>query len=104
LIPLIIGGVIWGSNPDDDYFTKSHRVKTPDAYWKVIIRGSGGNVRIIAWIVPNSQEAKKSLLDHYLVSIDTLERMTGMKIPVSDYAKHEKLKRSWMIPRGCNKG
>ncbi|MFA5923858.1 MAG: DNA/RNA non-specific endonuclease, partial [Methylococcaceae bacterium] len=35
---LVIGGVIWGSNPDDDYFVQSHGVKTPDAFWKVVVR------------------------------------------------------------------
>lgn len=38
---LVIGGAIWGNNPDDDYFVASHGVKTPDAFWKVIIRGTG---------------------------------------------------------------
>ncbi|MEI8237617.1 MAG: DNA/RNA non-specific endonuclease, partial [Methylococcaceae bacterium] len=47
---LVIGGVIWGNNPADDYFVKSHGVKTPDAYWKVVIRGSGQNEQAIAWI------------------------------------------------------
>ena len=101
---LIIGGVIWGDNPADDYFVQSHGVKTPDAYWKVIIRGTGQDERAIAWIVPNSQNAKYGQLDSYLVSVDEIERVTGEKIPVADYAKHDKLQRSWMIPRGCNKG
>ncbi len=101
---LIIGGVIWGDNLADDYFVQSHGVKTPDAYWKVIIRGTGQDERAIAWIVPNSQDAKYGKLDGYLVSIEELERVTGEKIPVTDYAKHDKLQRSWMIPRGCNKG
>lgn len=35
---LIISGVIWGDNPDDDIYVDSHGVKTPDAFWKVIIR------------------------------------------------------------------
>jgi len=101
---LIIGGVIWGNNPKDDYFVKSHGVKTPDAYWKVIIRGTGQDERAIAWIVPNSQAAKNSQLDRYLVSIKELERLTGEKIPVADYAKQDKPQRSWMIPRGCGLG
>lgn len=101
---LIIGGVIWGNNSDDDYFVKSHGVKTPDAYWKVIIRGVGQSEKAIAWIIPNSQAAKRKHLDNYLVTIDEIERITGEKIPVADYAKHEKLSHSWMIPRGCNKG
>jgi endonuclease G, mitochondrial len=29
---LIIGGVLWGDNLNDDFFTESHGVKTPDAF------------------------------------------------------------------------
>lgn len=100
---LVIGGVIWGDNPGDDYFVQSHGIKTPDAYWKVIIRGKGQDERAIAWIVPNSQDAKRANLDSYLVTIDEIERITGEKIPVADYAKHEKPSASWLIPHGCNK-
>ena len=101
---LVIGGVIWGNNLADDYFVQSHGVKTPDAYWKVVIRGTGQDERVIAWIVPNTQEATRKHLDQYLVSVDEIERVTGEKIPVADYAKHDKLGQSWMIPVGCNKG
>jgi len=100
---LIIGGVIWGNNPDDD-FVKSHGVKTPDAFWKVIIRGIGSNERVIAWIIPNSQDAKRKKLDEYLVTVADIESITGEQIPVSDYVKHDKPAQSWIIPRGCNKG
>jgi endonuclease G len=101
---LALGGVIWGNNPVDDYFVKSHGVKTPDAFWKVIIRGTGQDERVIVWVVPNTQEATRKRLDQYLVSVDELERITGEKIPVTDYAKHDKPNQSWMIPVGCNKG
>jgi len=100
---LIIGGVIWGNNPADDYFVESHGVKTPDSFWKVIVRDVGQDERVIAWIVPNNQEATRKHLDQYLVSIDDLEHLTGEKIPVADYAKHDKPVQSWMIPSGCNK-
>ncbi|MFI3187816.1 MAG: DNA/RNA non-specific endonuclease [Methylococcaceae bacterium] len=100
-----MGGVIWGNNPADDYFVQSHGVKTPDAYWKVIVRGTGQDERAIAWIVPNSQDATRKHLDDYLVSaVDEIERVTGEKTPVADYAKHDKPQASWMIPVGCNKG
>ena len=36
---------------------QSHGVKTPDAYWKVIVRGKGQDERAIAWIVPNLNDA-----------------------------------------------
>lgn len=101
---LIVGGVIWGNNPADDYFVQSHGVKTPDAFWKVVIRGTGQDERAIAWIVPNTQDATRKHLDQYLVSVDEIERVTGEKIPVADYAKHEKPLTSWIIPVGCNKG
>jgi endonuclease G len=101
---LVIGGVIWGNNAADDYFVQSHGVKTPDSYWKVIVRGKGQDERAIAWIVPNSQDAKRANLDSYLVTVDEIERVTGEKIPVADYAKHEKPSASWLIPKGCNRG
>jgi endonuclease G len=101
---LVIGGVIWGNNPADDYFVQSHGVKTPDSFWKVVIRGTSQDERAIAWIVPNSADASKKNLDRYLVSVDELERMTGEIIPVADYAKHDKSPVSWLIPTGCNKG
>lgn len=101
---LVIGGVIMGNNPADDYFLASHGVKTPDAFWKVVIRGTGQDERAIAWIVPNSKEATRKQLDRYLVSVDELERLTGEIIPVAGYAKHDKPPVSWLIPAGCNKG
>ncbi len=101
---LVIGGVIWGNNEADDYFLLSHGVRTPDAFWKVIARGTGADERTIAWIVPNSQEATGKRLDQYLVSIDEIEKVTGEKIPVADYAKHDKLNASWQLPIGCDEG
>ena len=100
---LIVGGVIWGDNSDNDFFVKSHGVKTPDYFWKVIIRGVGGDERAIAWIVPNIQEAKRKKLDSYQVSVSEIERVTGEAIPVADYVKYDK-SNPWVLPRGCDKG
>ena len=99
----IIGGVIWGNNPTDDYFIADHGVATPDAFWKVIIRGTSEDERVIAWVVPNLNEATLDQLDTYIVSIDELEKMTGETIPVAEYAKHEPAPSSWLIPHGCDK-
>jgi len=100
----VIGGVLWGDNPIDDHFVQSHGIKTPDAFWKVVVRGIGQDERAIAWIVPNSQEAKSGQLDSYLVIVDEIECLTGEKFPVADYAKHDKPAGSWLIPQNCNKG
>jgi endonuclease G len=101
---LVIGGVIWGDNPADDYFVKSHGVKTPDAFWKVVIRGTGQHEQAIAWVVPNSKNATQNNLDDYLVSLGELEIITGEKIPVANYLKNDKPSASWIIPAGCKRG
>jgi endonuclease G len=98
---LVIGGVIWGNNPADDYFLSSHGVATPDAFWKMIIRGTD---RVMAWIIPNTKEATRKRLDQYLVSIEELERRTGETFPeVPAFARSEKPEVSWIVPRGCNR-
>jgi endonuclease G len=101
---LVLGGVIWGNNKADDYFLASHGVATPDAFWKVVIRGTGQDEQAIAWVVPNTKEATQQKLDDYLVSVQQIERLIGEKIAVADYVKHDKLASSWLIPKGCNKG
>jgi endonuclease G len=55
------------------------------------------------WIMPNIADATRKNLDRYLVSINEIERLTGEKLPVADYAKHEKPSQSWTIPIGSNK-
>lgn len=100
----VIGGVIWGNNTSDDYFVESHGIQTPDAFWKVIIRGMSQRQEAIAWIVPNSQAAKSNRLDDYLVSVDDIERLTRQKLPLTDRAKHDKPAHSWALPKGCDKG
>lgn len=94
----VIGGVIWGNNPDDDYFIDSHGVETPDAYWKVVI----GKDRAIGWIVPNSKEAKRKKLDSYIEKIKVIEDRTGVAIPVPEEWKNIKPERSWQKPGGCD--
>ena len=94
------GGVIWGDNHEDDYFVDSHGVKTPDAFWKIIIRKDHG----IAWIVPNTSQAKRRMLDKYLVSIDEIETITELTFDIPPGQKLRPLLSSWTIPKGCDKG
>ena len=97
---LIIGGAIWGDDTTNDLFVESHGIKTPDAFWKVIIRQD----RAIAWIIPNSVEAKHKNLDAYLVSVAEIERVTGETIPVDAFLKEDVPSTSWQIPIGCDRG
>ena len=99
--PLVIwGGVIWGDNAEDDHFVKSHGVKTPDAFWKVIVRGDRG----IAWNIPNTPDAKRRNLDRYLVSIEEIEALSGLNFDIPEYQKSKRHSGSWSIPKGCDKG
>jgi endonuclease G len=68
------------------------------------LREPGQDERVIAWVVPNNTQPIRKNLDQYLVTVDELERITSEKIPVADYAKHDKPSSSWLIPHGCNKG
>jgi endonuclease G, mitochondrial len=97
---LVLGGVIWGNNTSNDYFVDSHGVRTPDAFWKVVIRGKED---VIAWIIPNSSEAKRDNLDNYLTTVANIEKATGEKIPVTGDARTKKVRYSWIVPIGCNK-
>jgi hypothetical protein len=52
---------------------------------------------MIAWVVPNTQEIIRKHLD------DDLEQVNGEKSPMAvDYAEHDKLSQSCLIPMGCN--
>lgn len=98
---LILGGVIWGDDHTNDHFTGSHGITTPDAFWKLIVRGRD---RVIAWVIPNSKEAKHKQLDTYLVTVEELEKRTGEKFPeVPEFARSEKPEASWIMPIGCDR-
>ena len=94
------GGVIWGDDPDNDYFVESHGITTPDAFWKVVLKGDTG----IAWVIPNSPEAKRNMLDSYLVSIEAIEGVSGRRFDIPTDQKAESRSTSWVIPKGCDKG
>lgn len=98
--PLTVwGGVIWGTDDQDDFFLLSHGVRTPDAFWKVVI----GDRKQLAWIIPNSAEAGRKRLDSYLVNIRKIEEISGMHFDVSETNKDEVAATSWALPKGCDK-
>ncbi len=73
ITPLEIwGGVIWGNNTDNDFFTVTHGIKTPDFWWKLIYRHDKKTYN--AWIFPNHWSAKASKIDDFLISIEKLKK------------------------------
>lgn len=98
----VIGGVIWGYNPHDDFFVESHDIQTPDYFWKFVKRADTEDA--IAWIIPNVSEARRNQLDKYIISISELELITGGDFDVSDAVRNRVHFRSWQRPQGCNLG
>jgi len=95
----VYGGAIYDLDRSRDFFTGSHGIKTPSAFWKVIISKTSH----IAWIVPNTSDATRSKLDEYLVSIDQIEKDTGEYFQT--IYKDEKVipaTTSWKLPPGCD--
>jgi endonuclease G len=98
----IYGGSVWGDDTSNDHFVRSHGVKTPDAFYKIIARHDTGET--IAWIVPNDFQAKKNKLDDYLVSVSDIEAIANIEFPVQATLKSKVQSRSWPIPKGCGRG
>lgn len=97
---LVLGGVVWGHDESNDYFVWSHGIRTPDQYWKVIIRGDG---RTIAWLFPNTTDATRANLDKFLISPSKLQKAIKTKIPeVPKEWLKKRPKTSWKKPRGCD--
>jgi endonuclease G len=95
----VYGGPIYDSTRDRDFFNTSHGVRTPSAFWKVII----SNEDQIAWIIPNIAEAKRSKLDGYLVSLEKIEAATGTRFQsVDEEDKSAQETTSWKKPDGCD--
>lgn len=99
---LVLGGAVWGSSKKDkknDYFVGSHNIKTPEFYWKVIIKGDG---ETIAWYIPNNDSAVSVALDSYLIRPAQLESKAKVKLPeVPKEWRNVRQPVSWPLPPGC---
>lgn len=72
---LVIGGVVY-SNTKNDHFVKSHGIKTPDFFWKVIITGNSH----YAWYFPNTAAATAKKTNNFLVSLEKLDKKLGYSL------------------------
>ncbi|MCH2196198.1 DNA/RNA non-specific endonuclease [Kordia sp.] len=68
----------------------SEDVAVPKYFYKILLDNSGGNTKIIAFLVPH--EASNKPLYEYVVSVDELEKRTGIDFfPALDDTKENKL-------------
>lgn len=100
----VLGGVIYDQSTATDYFYKTHGIRTPSALWKILLKGTAGKEEVVAWIVPNTADAKRDKLDDYLVSVGAIEKITGESIiDIPAKLKNQKAAQSWSVPKGCDK-
>ena len=69
---VVTGGVLEEGLPqigDED-------VDVPRAYYKIVVKGSGDNTKVLAFLIP-AEESQKPLQD-FLVSVDEVEKRTGI--------------------------
>jgi endonuclease G, mitochondrial len=92
----VYGGVIF-DDPSNDFFLKSHGVKTPDYWWKVLVTtNERGDEEVISWLFPN----KKDLfhLDSYLLAVKDIETRLNDElgnIPITEDLKTAKPGSRW---------
>ena len=97
----VAGGHYSTGNNSASHTLKTHGVKIPEYFWKIVIKGDGN---AIAWIMPNDFTAKKDRLNQYQVPIYTLEQKTGERFPVSDNVRSSNSIQPWPEVKHCNKG
>jgi endonuclease G len=98
----VYGGIIMGDDETNDIFQRSHGIRTPDLFWKIIENLETGDV--IAWIMPNTFSAARSTVDQYLTSINEIEQQSGFYFP--HFTEEQRFKihsQSWPIQTGCDK-
>ena len=68
----VLAGPVFGPNPAK----LKQRVAVPEAFYMIIVDESDGRVRTQAFLCP--QEPGRAELNRYLVTIDEIERRTGL--------------------------
>ncbi|MFM8332983.1 MAG: DNA/RNA non-specific endonuclease [Candidatus Methylumidiphilus sp.] len=69
----VVDGPIF--DPPSERLPSSWRVEVPDAFYKIIV--APGAKKMLAFIMPQAVRGDEPL-DHYLVSVDTIEKRTGL--------------------------
>ena len=100
---LVMGGAVWGKTRkarQNDYFVGSHNLRTPEYFWKVLIRGDG---QTVAWWMPNDETATRANLDTFLIKPAQLQTKAKVKLPeVPKKWRWRKPDASWELPKGCD--
>ncbi|MGM8361493.1 DNA/RNA non-specific endonuclease [Flavobacterium sp. ARAG 55.4] len=69
---IVTGGVLKGSSKS----VGKEKVIVPDYFYKILLKHSKGNYKMLAFLIPNKKSSKP--IYDYVVSVDKLEGMTGI--------------------------
>ncbi|MFL9831295.1 DNA/RNA non-specific endonuclease [Flavobacterium sp. ST-87] len=69
---IVTGGVLKGSSKS----VGKEKVIVPDYFYKILLKYSKGNYKMLAFLIPNKKSSKP--IYDYVVSVDKLEGMTGI--------------------------
>lgn len=94
----IWAGPIWDGSHSNMRTVKTHGVKTPSAFWKVIKQGPYQ----IAWIIPNSKEPHKDTLPSWESTVEEIEKAIGFEINGNLDLYQNKRPDSWYSIKGCD--
>lgn len=97
---VVVGGTVWGNDTTNDYFIKSHGVKTPDGLYQIIMMEDKA---VFALMFPNDSTANKENALNYLVSVRDIENAVGYKIPyIPEELKDTAETYIPRLPKGCS--
>ena len=101
----VIGGVVY-NDKKNDFFMRSHGIKSPDFFWKTLTTiDASGHLQIISWLIPNHESLE--VLDAYIVTVDQIEKLIGADLvgsKIEDELKFLKPAKSWALPMSCQLG
>ena len=98
----------------DDWFIKTHGVKNPHYFWRIIVADKNGLYKddngVIAFWIPNTKDATAKRTSEYVISITELEnKLTyygGLDEKFTSFTTAEKnhVSSYWAPLNGCDRG
>jgi endonuclease G len=78
----VVNGPIFSNTVDARYIGPADtRVRVPDAFWMVLMtRAPDGRIRSVAFLIPHREIWRDLDISRYLVSIDEIERLSGLDL------------------------
>ena len=99
-IVTVYGGILWELSNIDESFKVSHGINTPSHFWKMLIYQG----KVLAWIIPNTQDANSLALEKYVTQPSTLlDLLEKINVDMEDtYISTLEESNTWSDIYPCN--